>query len=271
MEGSAIKRFYRAADKKGYQDIIGENNDVLEHLALGKISLENGEKYSSQTNDYETALVILTGKAAVSAEGEKWESLGGRSSVFEDKATTVYVPCDSSFEVTAESDVQIAVCKAKADKKFAPFVIHPEDVILHERGEKSWQRDVKDILADNVEGRVQNIVLGETINKPGQWSGYPPHKHDGEFYPEEPELEEIYHYQLNPEQGFGVQFHYTKDGEIDDAYRVQQGDSFAIDKGYHPVAGAGGYEIYYLWFMAGPTGRKLYPYEDPDHKWVHGS
>ncbi|SDJ77978.1 5-deoxy-glucuronate isomerase [Sediminibacillus albus] len=265
-----MERFVKGTAKLGYQDIFGEDYQRLDYLAFGKLLLEAGETYQAKTGSFETALVILSGTADIKVEEEKWESLGGRKSVFDGKATTVYVPCQSSYQIdTSSTKVVIAVCKVKAEEKFAPFVVRPDDIKVHERGEKQWNRTVYDIIADNADGKVQRMVLGETINHPGQWSGYPPHKHDGEFYPEEPNLEEIYHYQVNPEQGFGVQHHYTKDGAIDAAYPIRHGDSFAIDIGYHPVGGAGGYEIYYLWFMAGETGRELYPYEDPDHKWLH--
>jgi len=263
-----MSRFIKAAEQKGYQDIFGEDYERLNYLAFGKVCLEKGESFAADTNDYETALVILSGVAAITAGEQKWTQLGGRKNVFEGKATTVYVPCQSRYQIEAETDVQIAVCKVKAEEIFEPFVVTPDEVVTHIRGEQQWNRKVYDIIADNGDGKVHRIVLGETINQPGQWSGYPPHKHDGEHFPEEPNLEEIYHYQVNPEQGFGVQHHYTKDLSIDDAYTIRHGASFAVEKGYHPVGGAGGYEVYYLWFMAGETGRKLNPYEDPDHKWL---
>jgi 5-deoxy-glucuronate isomerase len=263
-----MQRFFQAQEVEGYQDIIPEENPVLKYLAFGKVCLKEGQSFESQTGGFETALVILAGKARISCEGETWEHLGERENVFAGKATTVYVPCQSEYRIDAETDVQIAVCKVKAETKFKPFVVKPEEVVVHHRGKDSWQRDVHDIVADNCDGRVHRMVLGETYSEPGQWSSYPPHKHDGEFAPEEPNLEEVYHYQVDPQQGFGVQLHYTKDRAIDQAYIVRHGDSFAIDKGYHPVVSAGGYRVYYLWFMAGETGRTLRPYDDPDHKWL---
>ncbi len=262
-------RFVKANDQKGYIDIFADDYERLEYLAFGKLVLEAGDSYKAETDGHEHALVILSGQVDITAEEHSWEKLGGRQSVFDGKATTVYVPCQSFYEVQATTDVQIAVCKVKAEEKYDAFAVFPDEVVLHERGEKQWNRKVYDIIADNANGRVHRMILGETINHPGEWSGYPPHKHDGEFSPEEPNLEEIYHYQTKPEQGFGVQFHYTKDGSIDTAYRIRHGDSFAIDVGYHPVGGAGGYEVYYLWFMAGESGRQLNPYEDPDHRWLH--
>jgi 5-deoxy-glucuronate isomerase len=264
-----MTRFKKAVESKGYQDIFGEDYEHLHFLAFGKVDLREGESFHNETGGYEHALVLLTGTASVTSGEQQWDNLGGRKTVFDGKGTAVYIPCQSDYEITAKSDVQIAVCKVKAEEKFEPFVVTPEEIVEHQRGQQQWQRSVCDMIADNGEGRVHRIVMGETINKPGQMSGYPPHKHDGEHYPEEPNLEEVYYYQVNPEQGFGVQYHYTKDGTIDEAHIIRQGDSFAIDKGYHPVGAAGGYEVYYLWFMAGETGRKLNPYEDPDHKWLN--
>lgn len=81
-------------------------------------------------------------------------------------------------------------------------------------------------------------------------------------------MEEIYHFKVNPEQGFGIQVMYNDDMSLKESYMVRDGDSVAIKEGYHPVAAAPGYEIYYLWVMAGNSGRKLTPYDDPNHAWV---
>ncbi|MDG5786915.1 5-deoxy-glucuronate isomerase [Evansella sp. AB-P1] len=264
-----MKRFYKADQVDGYQEIVHEDDNLLEYLALAKLSLKKGESFNKGTGKYETALVILSGTATITVEENTWENLGGRKNVFDGKATAVYAPCQSHFNITAESELEVAICKSLAEEKFSPFVVKPEELVVNHRGKEQWKREVHDIIADNGEGRVHRIVLGETFNDPGNWSGYPPHKHDGEHFPEEPDLEEIYHFQVNPEQGFGVQLHYTKDLSIDEAHIIRHGDSFAIDKGYHPVNAAGGYQVYYLWFMAGKTGRKLYPYEDPDHRWLN--
>jgi 5-deoxy-glucuronate isomerase len=260
--------FYKAQQADGYLDIVRENDPALKYLAFGKLSLKEGQKYRGITNGYETALVILTGTVSISCEEQEWENLGGRNNFFEGKATTVYAPCQSDYSVFAQSDVEIAVCKVRADQKFSPFVVKPDEVTVSKRGKETWIREVHDIIADQAEGRVQRIVLGETFNHEGHWSSYPPHKHDGEHFPEEPNMEEIYHYQINPEHGFGVQLHYTKDGTIDNAYMIRHGDTFVIDRGYHPVSAAGGYQVYYLWFMAGDAGRVLRPYDDPVHAWL---
>ena len=108
-------------------------------------------------------------------------------------------------------------------------------------------------------------MLGETINPPGNWSSYPPHKHDRHAPPEEVALEEVYYYRFKPEGGFGVQLIY--DDHDERAQVVRDGDVVAIPSGYHPVVAAPGYSLYYLWVMAG-EGRELAPFFDPRHVWV---
>lgn len=259
---------FKANQTKGYQELIGEGFNELDYLALGQLTLKEGESYEGSTEGFETVLVILSGKISVSCEGNKWSGLGGRRNVFEGKATSVYLPCQTSYQVKADTDARVAVCKAKAEKKFKPFVVKPDEVIVNHRGKENWKREVHDIIPDSLKNSVHRIILGETFNEAGHWSSYPPHKHDVDNPPEEVSLEEIYLYQVNPEQGFGVQMHYTEDGSIDDAFIVRQGDSFAINKGYHPVAAAGGYKLYYLWFLAGDSERKLSPKDDDQHKWL---
>ena len=260
-------RLVKAVEGEGYQEIISEEETRLDYLSLGKLSLQSQQTYRGETGGNEAVLVILSGVVDYSSGDQHYTELGGRKSVFDGKATAVYVPCRSQYEIKARTEAVLAVCKAKASERYEPFVVKPEDVIVHHRGKDSWKREVHDIITDNGEGRVQRIMIGETFNEPGNWSSYPPHKHDRDHLPEESKLEEIYHYQLSPEQGFGVQLLYNQDRSIDEAYIVRHGDSFAIDQGYHPVIAAGGYKIYYLWFLAGE--RRMYKlYDDPEHKWL---
>jgi 5-deoxy-glucuronate isomerase len=164
--------------------------------------------------------------------------------------------------------LEVAVCKVKADKKYEPFAIYPHQVSTANRGRLNWQRKVVDIITNKYEGKVDKIVLGETYNKPGQWSGYPPHKHDADNLPFETAMEEVYHFRVNPGQGFGIQVIYNDQFTINECHIVRDKDSTAIKNGYHPVASAPGYQVYYLWVMAGKTGRGLAPKDDAKHAWI---
>ena len=115
---------------------------------------------------------------------------------------------------------------------------------------------------------AQRLLLGETINPPGNWSSYPPHRHDRDNPPEEVDLEEVYLFKTNPAGGFGVQIRYELDGDrAEEAFLVRDDDIAVIRTGFHPVVAASGYELYYLWVMAG-AGRVMVPYLDPAHAWV---
>ncbi len=260
-------------DTGGYQTVITHQKHGMKWLEFSLIILKGSERsVSESTFDHEVALIVLEGVVDVSVGGQKWSNLGGRPNVFAGLPTAIYVPRDSEYVVSAKTiAAEIAVCQAESGRRFEPFVVLPDQIRVKRRGQKHWRRDVRDILVAGFDERVDRLVIGETINWPGEWSGYPPHKHDEDSL-NETTFEEIYHYRVNPKDGFGVQLHYQSKGDQEDtAYIVRDGDTFAIPDGYHPLAAAGGYRVYYLWCMAGPSGRSLKPFEDPRHRWVHGS
>lgn len=253
---------YPYEDHDGLQDIISPAEEKM--IAFSLLKLRSEAKYSSHSGVYEVALVILGGMANVNIDGYLFENLGQRPDVFSGRATAVYIPKDSKYEVHALSDnFEAALCWVLADKKYSPFVVKPEEVIVHHRGAQLWQRDVHDIIVENGEGRVDRIVVGETYSVPGNWSSFPSHKHDRHRPPEETELVEIYHFRVQPANRFGVQLLYTEDGKVNEAFMIRDKDTFKIPYGYHPVAAPPGVKLYYLWFLAGNHGRQMIPYDDP--------
>lgn len=263
-----MSRLVKANVEPGYHDVVGRDNPYTTFLRFGTLNLAAGQEWRLSTADEEVVAVVLTGTVSVQVDGTAFDRLGGRTSVFTELPTSVYIPRDSEVVFTGDSDVQLGLCYAKAAERFEPFVIEPQDVSVAERGADNWRRTVRDILTTNGEGRTSSIVVGETINAPGNWSSYPPHKHDGEFAPEEPNFEEIYFYKIEPDTGMAVQLHYTPDRSIDDAHIVRDGDTFVIERGYHPLTVAGGHSAYYLWAMAGDSGRVLNPYIEPEYRWL---
>ena len=264
-----MKRFYDKQEGFGYISVVGSESE-LEVLAFDLIRLNPGESVTAKSGEYELGLVILSGNCDINAGAFKAENLGKRRNVFDGKPTTVYMPKDEEYSVKANDFgvLEIGVCKVKADKKYEPFVVLPEEIVIEHRGKLNWQRDVDDIITAKYEGKVDKIVLGETYSCSGQWSSYPSHKHDTDNMPYEVNMEEIYHFKVNPGQGFGIQVMYNDDMTLKESYVVQDGDSAAIKEGYHPVASAPGYCVYYLWVMAGKSGRRLTPCDDPKHAWV---
>ncbi|MDP9332630.1 MAG: 5-deoxy-glucuronate isomerase [Actinomycetota bacterium] len=236
------------------------------HVQLEVVSLAAGEtRIVASLPGQEAALVLLEGVVAFDGEPVK------RTSVFEQRASAVYLPPGSSVTVDASSDVELALAAtlgyalaspSNTSSGDAPTVVHPDDVVVHPRGKPGWQRDVHDVIADGVPAR--HLLVGETFNQPGQWSSFPPHKHDGADG--EPVLEEVYYYRFDRPDGFGFQGLYEVDGDARAVF-LRHGSIVGIPRGYHPVCAAPGYRLYYLWALAGEH-RQLAIYEDPAHRWL---
>lgn len=261
-----MELLYKNDLKSGLNKIIDQNIKELDYLGLDILKLSEGEKFKNKTNNNEVVLVILAGECSINAEEEKYLNIGKRKNVFDGKATAVYVPCNSKYDISAVTSVEIAICKAKSENKKTVQLITPSKVKVNNTGKLNWQRKVHDIVSiENTD--AERILVGETFNKPGNWSSYPPHRHDVDNWPEEVDLEEIYHFKINPKKGFGIQKLYTDSRDIDETFTVEDGDTVILPEGYHPVASAPGYELYYLWILAGKN-RKMQPKDDSDHHWI---
>ena len=127
------------------------------------------------------------------------------------------------------------------------------------------QEELFDILDETIE--ANSLLVGETISKPGHWSSYPPHKHDTDNPPHETALEELYYFRFKPSGGFGFQRIYSEDHSLDESFMIEDSSVVLIPSGYHPVASAPGYSLYYLWILAGKK-RILQPHFDLKYKWV---
>lgn len=261
--------FYPAQAKAGLNEIV-KLKSTTNYTGFGLLKLEAGQAHSAATANEEIILNVLSGKCDIEVNGEIFGNVGSRKDVFSGKASGVYVPVNSTFAVREAQGgkVEVAVMSAYAERFFAPFAYGPQDVVSEHRGFLNFQRDVHDVIIAQFEGRVDRIVVGETIVTPGNWAGYPSHKHDTFNPPYETELEEIYHYRIKPSEGFGVQVVYNDDLSIRDSYFLKDGDSMFIAEGYHPLAIAPGFQLYYLWVMAGPKGRQLIPRDDPKLTWL---
>jgi len=115
-----------------------------------------------------------------------------------------------------------------------------------------------------------HLFIGEAYVPSGNHASYPPHRHDFDNLPVEVDMEELYFFRFNPEQGYGIQKIYTDNRDINFTCTVKQNDTTLIPRGYHPVINAPGYTMYYLWIMAGQNHRKFLSVIDPDHKWIVG-
>jgi len=248
----------------GYAHIVGPDDSDLIFIRFGLLSLPDAASFGLAYDGLETVLVILGGRCDVKAGGAIWEDIGERSNVFAGKPTAVYLPAGESLVVTGRGEVEIAVCAAPAKGGAEPKLVTPEEVRVREVGQGTFRREIYDIAVPETVC-AERLLVGETYNLPGLWSSYPPHKHEAHSPPDETKLEELYHYRLKPSQGFGVQRIYG-DG-VEETHTVRDRDTVTIAKGFHPVAAAPGYHLYYLWVLAGER-RALRPREDPAHSWV---
>jgi len=231
----------------------------LRYINFSVLKLRAGESYEKETKNEEIGLVLISGQISLGEKDDKWRKSGFRKDVFHnERAWAVYLPPYSFYEILSIKDSEIALCSAPAKKRGKLKWISPKDVRKRVVGKDNWKRNVYDIIYENVE--AEHILIGETFNPSGNWSSYPPHKHDEDNLPEESKLEEVYFFKVNPETGFGFQRIFTDDGKIDKAIVIKDNSIVAIPSGYHPVVVAPGHKLYYLWFLAGEK-RILKPHE----------
>jgi len=251
----------------GLTSIRQADREAGELLDFCILRLEAGGEHRIDTGSNEWAIIVLSGLADLTVNGEHHPEFGGRVNVFEGNASALYAPPGSDIKLVASSEFECALASCPSESEGPHQVIGPEEVSTKRVGAWNWRRDVAQVVVDNVP-QAQRLVVGETFNPPGNWSSYPPHKHEVDDPPFEVKMEEIYHFRVNPPQGWGIQRIYNDDRSLDETYCIQDGDSVVLPYGYHPVCAAPGYQLYYLWMMAGPTTRKMQPRDDPDHAWV---
>ncbi len=236
------------------------------HVGFKVVKLTPGQTHEGGDADREACLVILTGIADVRAGEERYDGIGGRSSVFEDKApAAVYVPATTDYAVTARTEVELAIGSAPGRPGLPPRLIDASSMSREVRGQGTNQRFVRNILPEGEP--ADSLLVVEVITPGGHWSSYPPHKHDTATAGEETALEETYYHRLSPPQGFAVQRVYTDDRSIDETVTVEDGDVVMVPRGHHPAGAPHGYDLYYLNVMAGPTRQWIFR-NDPAHEWI---
>jgi 5-deoxy-glucuronate isomerase len=237
------------------------------YVGFSLYRLRAGESAAEVTAAVEAILVMVEGKATVTAAGKEWGELGDRMDVFEKTPPhCLYVPNKTQWEAKATTDCTIAVCMAPGKGGHAARRIGPDGIILTQRGEGSNARYINNIAME-AEDYCDSLLVTEVFTPTGHWSSYPSHRHDEDDFPRITYLEETYYHRLNPPQGFGIQRVYTEDGSLDETMTVKNHDVVLVPRGHHPCGAPHGYEMYYLNVMAGP--RRAWRFQaDPDHEWL---
>ena len=226
--------------------------------------LNFGEVWETEYPDEEAAQVLLSGKCAVDW-GSGSHSIGARKSVFDGLPYALYLAPGDRARYTAQTICEIANCRVPAEKKFPSRLVTPRDVTTSLRGGGNASRQIVDVMPVNFP--AQRLVVVEVYTPGGNWSSYPPHKHDVSNPPGEEDLDEIYYYRTNHPAAFAHQRLYKTDGSRDVVVTAKDGDVVLIRDGYHPVVAGPGYDVYYLNFISGKV-RSLSNTEDPQHDWI---
>ncbi|HHH40447.1 MAG TPA: 5-deoxy-glucuronate isomerase [Chloroflexi bacterium] len=260
---SSMPFHFHAQRQPGYQPVVQPGDGGLNRLEVGLLTLEEGAAYTAATEGQETFLVLWEGQGMVEVGDRRWAV--ARAGLFQEKPSAVYVPPGMAWTIQGEPELEVVVCRAATGFAGAPRYIGPEEIGVREVGRAPYRRIIYPIATDDFP--AGQLLIGETFHLPGEWSSYPPHKHDTWDPPHEIQLEEVYFYRIHPPQGFGLQRLYTAEGDIDEVLLLRDYDLVTIPRGYHPLVAAPGYVIYYLWVLAGDE-RRMQVRNDPAHTWV---
>lgn len=264
-----------------------------EYCGLQVVRLEPGEMRSLVTGDSEVFVLPLSGgltievaAAATPGSTELRQAITGRSSVFTRVTDFAYVGRDSVIRMISANGAEVALPAARCSTRRPPKYAAAEQVAVEIRGSGPATRQVNNFGSPDLWPDAEKLVAVEVITPAGNWSSYPPHKHDAS--PGCPAVnEEIYFFRIGgpdgvtpSREGFGLQRAYTgpeheKAGlaDVDEFVEVRDCDVFVLPYGYHgPSVAAPGYPMYYLNVLAGPAEQRSMAFcDDPMHAWVRDS
>jgi 5-deoxy-glucuronate isomerase len=246
------------------------------HSGLLVILLAPGVERSIDLGDNEGVVLPLSATDVdVTIDGERFR-LDGRVSVFDRVTDFVYAPRGATVILNAAAGGEVAIPTSMCHTRLNAAYGSADDVAVELRGSGPATRQVNNFMSPEAWPGADKLMCVELITPDGNWSSYPPHRHDDS--PECPvNNEEIYYFRIGvtgssaySADGFGMHRTYTPDGSIDVNVVVHDGDVFCVPRGYHgPCIAAPGYPMYYLNVLAGPSGDRSMAFcDDPAHHWV---
>jgi 5-deoxy-glucuronate isomerase len=242
-----------------------------QHLSFAARKMERGASWHHQTNDHEMALVVLGGFCKVTSNCGTWVEVGRRPNVFSGMPYALFLPPGTEFTLQATGEaLDIAYGWCKAREAYPAQLITPAGVEIEIRGGGNATRQINKIIPPGFP--CSRLVVVEVYTPSGNWSSYPPHKHDEHRLDEqgnllEADLEEIYFYKIDRPEGYAYQRIYTSDGKLDELILTRDSHVVLSPEGYHPVVAAPGYTCYYLNMLAG-SAQSLAATDDPAYTWV---
>lgn len=224
-----------------------------QYVSFTVYHLSTGQVLEGTADGRETAVIVLYGAGEAKLNGQPLGLVGERLSVFEEKAPyTLYLSDNGSYQIRCSSEtMEVALASAPAtERSFPARLVTPQDVSIELRGEGNTLRRIQHLL--DIDQEAGRLILVEVYTPAGNWSSFPPHKHDRENPPYEAYLEETYYHHVQPDDGWALQRVY-RPGEFDETVAVHDGDLVLVLKGYHIVGALPGCNLYYLNVMAGPN------------------
>ena len=242
-----------------------------DHLSFAARQMKRGGTWNFETHDNELAFVVLGGVCKITSNIGNWTDVGRRPNVFRGMPYTLFLPPGTRFSVEAKSqhlDIAYGWCAAK--ESHPARLVKPADVEIEIRGGDNVTRQINKMIPPGFP--ASRLVVVEVYTPSGNWSSYPPHKHDEHFVDAtgtilEADLEEVYFYKIDRPEGFAYQRIYTPDRKLDELLLARDSHLVLSPRGYHPVVAAPGYNCYYLNMLAG-SAQSLAATDDPDYAWV---
>jgi 5-deoxy-glucuronate isomerase len=246
------------------------------YTGLSVVSLAPGVERSIDLGHNEAVVLPLSSTDVdVTIDGKAFR-LDGRISVFDRVTDFAYAPLGATVELSSAGGGEVAIAMSKCERRLTPLYGSADDVAVELRGSGPATRQVNNFMSPEAWPAADKLMCVELITPDGNWSSYPPHRHDNS--PECPvNNEEIYYFRIGlagtsdySSEGFGMHRTYTPDGSIDVNVVIHDGDVFCVPRGYHgPCIAAPGYPMYYLNVLAGPAGGRSMAFcDDPAHHWV---
>ena len=256
-----------------YAKVTPEEADwELLHFAARRMSA--GEQWEFDTGENEFGIVVLGGTCSAETSRGAWNPIGRRTNVFDGMPYTLYLPRRTQVKIEAIGDgLDLGYGWCETDQDHPAKLISPEEVKVEIRGGGNATRQINDMIPPGFD--CHRLIVVEVYTPSGNWSSYPPHKHDVHRVSEsgdliEADLEETYFYKQDRPEGYAIQRVYTSDGSLDEVVLARPDDVVLVPEGYHPVVSAHGYNTYYLNFLAG-SAQSLANVDDPEHAWIKQS
>ncbi|GLW98280.1 5-deoxy-glucuronate isomerase [Microtetraspora sp. NBRC 16547] len=246
--------------RRGWQRITPELAGWT-FVSFEVVTLPPGREFAWRADHHERALVPIEGEfeAVVGNGGFRFGRPGG---VFAATGSCLYAPREMRGAVRSDRGGQVAIASAPARERREPHLVTPDMVDVEVRGAGVATRQVGNLLSSSA--AADRLLLVEVWTPGGNWSGYPPHKHERDT-DTEAQLEELYYYRTrDPDAGWAIQRIYSPERNFDLSSVVSDGDISLMPWGYHTTVAAPGHDLYYLCVLAGPSpARQLRNSIDP--------